>query len=279
MYPRMIVAAKSEGNKGGVLQEDRRQGALKANGPHLLQYNRPGRIPNEQDSSSTVQLRGLHHLRSRGRKAQRTDRKYGLPGYVGAGNGVGLHQQAESYPRANIKSRAFGVSILDEETPMQFIGRFGFKSGRDSEKLEGINYKFGQTRSPIVLDHATSYMDCELVTSMDAGTHTIFLGRVVDADVVSDGRPMTYEHYHRVKGGKSPKTAPTYAGPAEDEKPSKMEGKSMTSYKCTICGYVYDPAEGAPDVGIAAGTAFEDLPDSWVCPICGASKTEFEKAG
>jgi rubredoxin len=162
---------------------------------------------------------------------------------------------------------------------MQFIGRFGFKSGRDSEKLEGINYKFGQTRSPIVLDHATSYMDCELVTSMDAGTHTIFLGRVVDADVVSDGRPMTYEHYHRVKGGKSPKTAPTYAGPAEDEKPSKMEGKSMASYKCTICGYVYDPAEGAPDVGIAAGTAFEDLPDSWVCPICGASKTEFEKAG
>jgi len=177
------------------------------------------------------------------------------------------------------KSRAFGVSILDEETPMQFIGRFGFKSGRDSEKLEGINYKFGQTRSPIVLDHATSYMDCELVTSMDAGTHTIFLGRVVDADVVSDGRPMTYEHYHRVKGGKSPKTAPTYAGPAEDEKPSKMEGKSMASYKCTICGYVYVPAEGAPDVGIAAGTAFEDLPDSWVCPICGASKTEFEKAG
>ena len=127
------------------------------------------------------------------------------------------------------RSRAFGVSILDEETPMQFIGRFGFKSGRDSEKLEGINYKLGQTRAPIVLDHATSYMDCELMSSMDAGTHTIFLGRVVDADVVSDGRPMTYEHYHTVKGGKSPKTAPTYAGPAGDQKPSKMEGKIMAS--------------------------------------------------
>ena len=49
---------------------------------------------------------------------------------------------------------------------------------------------------------------------MDAGTHTIFLGRVVDAEVVGDGRPMTYEYYHQVKGGKSPKAAPTYAGPA-----------------------------------------------------------------
>ncbi len=177
------------------------------------------------------------------------------------------------------KSRAFGVSILAEETPMQFIGRFGFKSGRDNEKFEGIAYKLGKTGAPIVLDHATSYMDCELVAAMDAGTHTIFLGRVLDAEVVSDGRPMTYEYYHQVKGGKSPKNAPTYAGPAEDEKASKKEGKSMASYTCNICGYVYDPAQGDPDGGIAAGTAFEDLPDSWVCPACGAPKTEFEKTG
>jgi ferric-chelate reductase [NAD(P)H] len=60
-------------------------------------------------------------------------------------------------------SRAFSVSILAEETPMQFIGRFGFNSGRDSEKFEGINYRLGPSRSPIVLDHTTSYMDCELV--------------------------------------------------------------------------------------------------------------------
>lgn len=51
----------------------------------------------------------------------------------------------------------------------------------------------------------------------------------------------------------------------------------MEKYTCSICGYVYDPEEGAPDVGIAAGTAFEDLPDSWECPICGASKKEFSK--
>ena len=79
--------------------------------------------------------------------------------------------------------------------------------------------------------------------------------------------------------GKSPKTAPTYAGPGEDEKKSKKEGEIMASYKCNICGYVYDPAEGDPDAEIAAGTAFKDLPDSWVCPMCGAPKTEFEKVG
>ena len=176
-------------------------------------------------------------------------------------------------------SRAFSVSILAEETPMQFIGRFGFKSGRDGEKFEGVNYKVGQTGSPIALDYSTSYMDCEVVAAMDAGTHTIFLGRVVDAEVAGEGRPMTYEYYHQVKGGKSPKTAPTYVGPAQDEKPMKREEKNMASYTCNVCGYVYNPAEGDPDAGIAAGTAFENLPDSWVCPVCGAPKTEFQKAG
>ncbi len=47
------------------------------------------------------------------------------------------------------------------------------------------------------------------------------------------------------------------------------------SYKCNICGYIYDPAVGDPDSGVAAGTAFADLPDDWVCPLCGAPKEEF----
>jgi rubredoxin len=55
------------------------------------------------------------------------------------------------------------------------------------------------------------------------------------------------------------------------------EGKviTMQKYECGPCGYVYDPAEGDPDNGIAPGTAFEDLPDDWVCPICGAGKEDF----
>ncbi len=51
----------------------------------------------------------------------------------------------------------------------------------------------------------------------------------------------------------------------------------MDKYECTVCGYVYDPTLGDSDGGIAPGTAFEDIPDSWVCPICGASKSEFRK--
>ena len=51
----------------------------------------------------------------------------------------------------------------------------------------------------------------------------------------------------------------------------------MDKYVCTVCGYVYDPAEGDPDNDIAAGTSFDDLPEDWVCPICGAGKEDFEK--
>ncbi|MFH1771735.1 MAG: rubredoxin [Candidatus Omnitrophota bacterium] len=47
-------------------------------------------------------------------------------------------------------------------------------------------------------------------------------------------------------------------------------------YKCIVCGYIYDPEAGDPDSGIDAGTAFEQIPDTWVCPVCGVDKTQFE---
>ncbi|UCF07171.1 MAG: rubredoxin [Thermoplasmata archaeon] len=51
----------------------------------------------------------------------------------------------------------------------------------------------------------------------------------------------------------------------------------MDKYECTVCGYVYDPAKGDSGAGIVPGTAFEDLPGDWVCPVCGAGKEDFEK--
>lgn len=51
----------------------------------------------------------------------------------------------------------------------------------------------------------------------------------------------------------------------------------MSKWRCTICGYIYDPAKGDPDSGIEPGTAFEDLPDDWSCPMCGVDKSMFEK--
>jgi len=51
----------------------------------------------------------------------------------------------------------------------------------------------------------------------------------------------------------------------------------MDRYICQVCGYVYDPAEGDPDNGIDVETPFEDLPDDWTCPVCGADKDQFDK--
>ena len=51
----------------------------------------------------------------------------------------------------------------------------------------------------------------------------------------------------------------------------------MEKYECTVCGYVYEPELGDPDNGVRPGTAFEELPDDWLCPSCGADKSEFEK--
>jgi rubredoxin len=53
----------------------------------------------------------------------------------------------------------------------------------------------------------------------------------------------------------------------------------MARYVCTTCDYIYDPAKGDPDNGVAPGTAFEDLPDGWECPICGVGKDDFDKEG
>jgi rubredoxin len=55
------------------------------------------------------------------------------------------------------------------------------------------------------------------------------------------------------------------------------EVASMDKYRCTVCGYIYDPALGDPDGGIKPGIAFKDLPENWVCPVCGAPKSDFEK--
>ena len=63
--------------------------------------------------------------------------------------------------------------------------------------------------------------------------------------------------------------------PALSERAFYSGDKTMKKYVCEPCGYEYDPAVGDPDSGIAPGTAFEDIPDDWVCPVCGASKDEF----
>jgi flavin reductase (DIM6/NTAB) family NADH-FMN oxidoreductase RutF/rubredoxin len=178
------------------------------------------------------------------------------------------------------ESKVFTASIISTEAPMTFIGKWGFKSGRDINKFEDTQHKVGTTGAPIVLDHTLAWLEAEVVNSVDVGTHTIFIGKVVDCEVVTDGEPMTYAYYHKVKKGKTPKKAATYlkeeAGDRQELEDAGMEPKQAQKYKCTVCGYIYDPAKGDPDSGIAAGTAFQDLPDDWVCPVCGVGKDQFE---
>jgi len=169
------------------------------------------------------------------------------------------------------ESKVFTASVLSQDTPLPFIGHFGFKSGRDIDKLEGINYKTGETKAPVVLDNAVAYLEAKVTQEVDAGTHTIFIGEVVNADVLSDEVCMTYDYYHQVKRGTTPKTAATYI---DEKKESKTK---MAKYECTVCGYIYDPELGDPDGDIKPGTPFEELPDDWVCPVCGAEKSEFKK--
>jgi flavin reductase (DIM6/NTAB) family NADH-FMN oxidoreductase RutF/rubredoxin len=174
------------------------------------------------------------------------------------------------------ESRRFAVSILGETTPMTMIGQFGFKCGRDINKFEGISVRTGKTGVPIVADHAVAFVETEVVGELDCGTHTIFLGQVVECDILdAEAEPMTYAYYHKVKGGKAPKTAPTYQK-EEPAQPAAPAAKA-SRYTCTICGYLYDPEKGDPEGNIKPGTRFEDLPADWVCPVCGAEKDKFVK--
>ena len=165
------------------------------------------------------------------------------------------------------RSKVFSVSILEKNTPMKLIGLFGFKSSRDVNKFEDVKYKFGKTGAPIVTQNTIGYIEAEVEQQIDVGTHSLFIGRVVDAQMIKEGEVMTYEYYHQVKNGSAPKTAPTY-------QPVKPKKKKL--YRCKVCGYIYDPEKGDPDGGIAPGTEFEDIPDDWVCPVCGVSKDMFE---
>jgi flavin reductase (DIM6/NTAB) family NADH-FMN oxidoreductase RutF/rubredoxin len=177
------------------------------------------------------------------------------------------------------QSKVFAVSVLEQEVDMKFIGRFGFKSGRDENKFEGINYKIGVTGSPIIMENTIAYLEAEVIQAIDVGTHTLFVGKVVEAENIKKAKPLTYDYYHQIKKGISPQTAPTYIADhkkIEDNKERKKLEK-MTKYKCSVCGYIYDPEKGDPESGVNPGTSFENLPDDWVCPICGAGKDEFEE--
>lgn len=168
------------------------------------------------------------------------------------------------------KSRKIGISVLSFDTPMDFIGKFGFKSGRDTDKFSGTSFKSMESGLPIVLDNAVSFFELEVEKETDVYTHTIFICRVKNAEVLKDADTMTYKHYQDIKRGKVPKAA-------ESKSENVTDTIKSSKYQCSVCGYIYDPEAGDIESGIPSGTLFEDLPEDWTCPICGVSKDMFEK--
>jgi ferric-chelate reductase [NAD(P)H] len=112
-----------------------------------------------------------------------------------------------------MESKVFSASILSQDTPMKFIGRFGFRSGKSYDKFKDpLNFEIFLTKVPIVTDYALGYLEGVVKDSVDCGTHTLFIAKVVGGEIIRDGEPLTYAYYQKVKKGKAPKTAPTYFG-------------------------------------------------------------------
>ena len=109
-----------------------------------------------------------------------------------------------------MKSKAFGISILSQDADLKFIGRFGFRCGRDFDKFDGINYKKSETGSPLILDHASGILDLKVNQAIDVGTHTLFIGELLTSEKLNDNIPLTYDYYHNVIKGKTSKNAPTF---------------------------------------------------------------------
>ena len=102
----------------------------------------------------------------------------------------------------------FAISILGESSSPSVIGTFGFKSGRDNNKFDEVE-SVVKSFMPVVSD-ACAYIVCEVIDKLETSTHTVFLGKVLDADTLKQDTPMTYAYYHNVVKGRSPKNAPTY---------------------------------------------------------------------
>lgn len=138
----------------------------------------------------------------------------------------------------------FALSVLGEDADPKIITTFGFNSSKDIDKCTEC-----QTTEienvPIVTD-SLGYMVCEKVDAIDTETHTLYIGRMIEADVFSDKPPMTYAYYQEHKDDLT--------------KTTTKQGK--TAWVCTVCGYVYYG---------------DEVPDDYKCPLCGLGKAYFKK--
>jgi flavin reductase (DIM6/NTAB) family NADH-FMN oxidoreductase RutF/rubredoxin len=176
------------------------------------------------------------------------------------------------------QSRVFSISVLQQDVDLEFLSPWGFNTGRETDKFLQCNYKTGKSGAPIVLDKSIAYIDCEVDSEIDTGTHILFIGQAVDAEIINDkATPLTYAYYRDVIKGLSPENAPTYTEKSKLAESEITDEKGLKKFQCLVCGFIYDPESGDPTKNMPPGTAFEDLPDDWKCPICGVGKEEFKE--
>ena len=150
------------------------------------------------------------------------------------------------------KSNKFSISILKEDSNPQIIGTFGYQSSKDVDKFKNIDFK-EKDNLPYLSD-SCGILFCRVINTCETSTHTIFVAEVTDMFNHTKDTPMTYKYYQEVLKGKSPKNAPTYTEENNDE--------NKTIWKCSICGFEVE---------------MDNLPDDYVCPICGAPIKLFKK--
>ncbi|RUT79534.1 flavin reductase [Ancylomarina longa] len=164
------------------------------------------------------------------------------------------------------KHKAFSVSILAQNASTEIFGKFGYKSGKDFDKMVDTQIKYGDTGVPIILNESIAFFECKLVQTIDVGTHLMFIGELVDAQIIDNTKtPLTYLHYRQINKASAPKNAPTYID--KSKLGTKLKSKKSGIYKCIVCGHIYD--EDIEEV------KFANLPVDWKCPICGADKKDF----
>ena len=142
------------------------------------------------------------------------------------------------------KNNKFALSVLGMNVNPDIIKIFGFNSMRDIDKFENVSVT--EIDGINVVDDSLGYMICEKIDSIDNETHTLFIGKLIEADLFDDSKEMTYGYYQEHKD--------------ELLKVTIEEGK--TAWVCTICGYVYYG---------------EELPEDYKCPKCGVPKELFER--
>ncbi len=160
-----------------------------------------------------------------------------------------VNKSNETY-KAIEASGCFSALVLAKDTPKELLDMFGYKSGRVANKFEGYETATDDNGSPYVKGCGLARFACKVVEKLDLGTYVLYIAQCTEAVPLNSGLALTLDD-HRNKGNETPPTATVIRSLEE-----------VTSWKCTICGYI----------------AYKDeLPDGYKCPLCKADKDKFVK--